>query len=242
RRSPRTPRRWRGSRRSWTPPTRAGRNSTADAVRASVPGLGQGAAEYLFGGGAVILDRTGPLPPNARVDSVAIGAQVPATALVFVGQHLPGQWLQAAHVSGGHPQALGDTLAIGVVDQEEVPQHALLDVALALGQEGSHVVDQVLAFPLDHGHEAGTRLLVVVAPFDDAPGEPAADLRCVVRTRVGGLVQAAVDGGLVVHVRVLARCKVDAVGHLAAALVGVHPFHSFGLVDRQLQVVGADPV
>ena len=169
---------------------------------------------------------------------VAVVAQVLQPALVLVGQHLLRQRLEMPDIVGREADHLADPAAVVVVDQQQVPDHPLLHVALALPEQRAHVEDEVVAFPVHHGAVAAARLHVVVAPLDHAAGQPAVDLRRIVRRLPRRLAQPVVDGRLVVHVRVLTRRQVAVEGHLPAGEVGGHP-RVLGLVHRQLQIVAS---
>ena len=113
----------------------------------------------------------------------AVLAEVGRTLQLVLGEGLRLQRRQVADVVGGDAEAVADALAELVLDHEEVPDHPLLDVAVALREGVDEVGDQVVLLPLLRQQVALAGLLVVVGPRDPLAGEPAGDLRALLVVR-----------------------------------------------------------
>ena len=94
-------------------------------------------------------------------------------------------------VIGIDPQSGGDALAVLAVALAEVPDHPLLDVAVALLEVSDQVLDELLALPVRERTVAFAGLLVVVLPAERlAPNRPG-DVGPVRGRRLGRLAQPA---------------------------------------------------
>src|SRR5699024_9606478 len=100
----------------------------------------------------------------------------------------------------GDAQAVADPSAVLVVGHVEVPDHALLDRTVALGELVDQVRDQLVALPVLLQVVALPGLLVVVGALDRRTGQPPGDLRTDGRVVAGvplRLPQTAGDARLV---------------------------------------------
>ena len=126
--------------------------------------------------------------------------------MLLVGELLRVQRLEAAHVVARDLEALADPQAELVLDHQQVPDHALLDRAVALRERVDEVEDEVVLLPVLGELVALARLFVVVRARDARPNQAALEHRSLlVALRSLRLAQPAGDGGLVVDVRVLTR-------------------------------------
>ena len=102
------------------------------------------------------------------------------------------QRLQAPDVVRADADAVADALTQLVLGHEQVPEHPLLDRAVALGEAADQVGHQLVLLPLLRQQVALAGLRVVVGARDPLAGEPAGDLRALlVVRRVLRLTQAA---------------------------------------------------
>src|ERR1035441_11051816 len=95
--------------------------------------------------------------------------------MILSGELLLGQRLELADGVDRHLDGVGDAAAEVVVDEQQVPGHALLDEPFALAESAGEVEDQVVALPLLHGLPAVRGLLVVVATRDEGASQTTAD-------------------------------------------------------------------
>ena len=166
--------------------------------------------EYLFRFRLVIRHRAGEFAPRRPVHLVAVVSEIFEALPILIGQHLLRKRFEVFDLISGDAEFLADAFPVLVVDHEEMPQHTLLHVAFTLREQRAHVVHEVIAFPLLHLAEPHTRLEVVVPPVDDLADQTPADLRRVVRQLLR-FVQAVVERGFEIHVRVLPGGEVHTV-------------------------------
>src|SRR5688572_6171341 len=94
----------------------------------------QPSVEHLVRRSLVVLHRAGPLTPYGGIDTITILTQLLQAALIVFGENVALQRLEIAHIVGGHADHLPDARAVIIVNEEQVPKHALLHIALALAE------------------------------------------------------------------------------------------------------------
>src|SRR5215207_4107619 len=135
----------------------------------------------------------------------AVVPEVREALALLVVERLGGERLQVPDLVEPDADALADAGTELVVDHVQVPQHPLLDRAVALGEAVAEVRDQVVLLPLLGEVVALAGLLVVIGAREPGPGQAALDVRPLLdMPRLGRLLESAGDRRLVVDGRVVA--------------------------------------
>jgi hypothetical protein len=153
---------------------------------------------------------------------------------VYIGQALTRQRIEPPHMVRRNPNPFSDSISILIVHEQQVPDHALLDISLALRQESGECLHKLVPLPVHHRLVTICSLLIVVLTLDRSAREASVILRVLLNMpRIRRLAEPAVHARLVVNMRV--PVPIEVIGRLAAALVCVR-LDDRG-IDWQLQVV-----